>query len=410
MKKNVKLLTQLSFLGLVFSNSALSAPTPIEPRIIGGHQAAQNDWGSIVRLTSGDVKSGSGCGASFLGDKYVLTAAHCLVDFEDSDELLKPSDIKVYIGIYDLSDPTVALPVKAYYIHKDYQESPLRNDIAIVELKESFVWPQKVTLGSDPYVTTPISDLTVAGWGVTNTVLDTTATTLRQVSVPFVSLARCQAQYGTYTIDETSFCAGYRAGGKDSCQGDSGGPIVDQSKRQVGIVSWGDGCAEPGKYGVYTNVAKYRDWIEQHTSGISYPQFLLLNNESGLEFSIPIKNDGSYDLTAINVITESGVNVVRNSCTTGLYAGRECSIDIRVESYLSSYITSTVGSPITIEAQRGGENINLDVSIREAKYKQVDNRPTNTSTVNNSKGGGGGSTSLGFVLLSVLAFFTRRFK
>ena len=404
MKKNVKLLTQLSVLGLVFSNSALSAPTPIEPRIIGGHQAAQNDWGSIVRLTSGDVKSGSGCGASFLGGKYVLTAAHCLVDFQDNDELLKPSDINIYIGIYNLSNPTVALPVKAYYVHKDYQESPFRNDIAIVELKESFVWPEKVTLGADPYATMPTSEFTVAGWGVTNTTTQQTATILREVSVPFVSLGRCQAQYGSYRIDETSFCAGSIVGGIDSCQGDSGGPIVDEFKRQVGIVSWGEGCAEPGKYGVYTNVAKYKDWIEQHSSGISYPQFLLLNNESDQEFSIPIKNDGSSNLTAINVITESGVNVVRNSCTTGIPVGRECSIDIRVESYLSSYITSTVGSPITIEAQRGGETINLDVSIRKAKYA------SNNTSSQSSGGGGGGSTSFGFLILVSLGFLARRFK
>ena len=405
MKKNVKLLTQLSVLGLVFSNSALSAPTPIEPRIIGGHQAAQGTWDSIVGLTLGDA----GCGASFLGGKYVLTAAHCLVDFQDKDELLKPSDIKAYIGLYDLSNPTAALPVKAYYIHKDFQESPLRNDIAIVELKESFVWPNTVTLGDNPYDTTPTSKLTVAGWGVTNTITDTTATILREVSVPFVSLSECQAQYGSHRIDENSFCAGDNGGGKDSCHGDSGGPIVNEFREQVGIVSWGEGCAEPGKYGVYTNVAKYKDWIEQHSSGISYPQFLLLNNGPDQEFSIPIKNDGLSNLTVGNVQTESGVTVVHNSCTT-VIPGGECSIDIRVESYLSSLITSTFGPSIMIEAQRGGKTINLDVSIRKAKYKQVGNRHTNTSAVNNSKSSGGGSTSLGFVLLSVLALFTRRFK
>ena len=49
-------------------------------------------------------------------------------------------------------------------------------------------------------------------------------------------------------------CAGVEAGGKDSCQGDSGGPIVDSSTTLVGLVSWGEGCAEAGAPGVYTRV------------------------------------------------------------------------------------------------------------------------------------------------------------
>lgn len=51
------------------------------------------------------------------------------------------------------------------------------------------------------------------------------------------------------------FCAGFPEGGKDSCQGDSGGPVVDENRVQVGIVSWGEGCALAGKPGVYAKVS-----------------------------------------------------------------------------------------------------------------------------------------------------------
>merc|ERR1712013_781493 len=66
-------------------------------------------------------------------------------------------------------------------------------------------------------------------------------------------------------ISEEMLCAG--APGKDSCQGDSGGPFTVKSEETnqhdlVGVVSWGDGCAADGMFGVYAEVAKLRDWID----------------------------------------------------------------------------------------------------------------------------------------------------
>ena len=50
-----------------------------------------------------------------------------------------------------------------------------------------------------------------------------------------------------------------------SHQGDSGGPlfVCDPKCRQIGITSWGIGCARDRFPGVYTRVAAYQDWIEK---------------------------------------------------------------------------------------------------------------------------------------------------
>jgi hypothetical protein len=83
-----------------------------------------------------------------------------------------------------------------------------------------------------------------------------------------VPLDRCKQSYPDATIGAGQICAGYDGGAHDSCQGDSGGPLVTRDSEgcpyQVGVVSWGIGCARAKYYGVYTRLSAEADWIRQY--------------------------------------------------------------------------------------------------------------------------------------------------
>lgn len=89
----------------------------------------------------------------------------------------------------------------------------------------------------------------VSGWGDIAEGSNEGTDLLRYLGVKIYSDADCKGFYPS-EITENMFCAGVDGGGKDSCQGDSGGPlnISGDPWLQLGIVSWGHGCARKGNY------------------------------------------------------------------------------------------------------------------------------------------------------------------
>jgi hypothetical protein len=132
----------------------------------------------------------------------------------------------------------------------------------------------------------PVAQVRVAGFGTTehnmnNDELDhfdqadgqgelfAGSARLLEAAVETIPTPQCSSQYGAAAIGNGQVCAGLEEGGKDSCQGDSGGPLVmtdgNGCPRQIGVVSWGRGCALKDAYGVYTRVSHFAGWIQQHT-------------------------------------------------------------------------------------------------------------------------------------------------
>lgn len=115
------------------------------------------------------------------------------------------------------------------------------------------------------YELSSIKFSTVSGWG---RLLDggATSSVLMRVDLPRVKTQECEKETDL-NLTENMFCAGDLTGVKDSCKGDSGGPHATKYKNTwflTGIVSWGKGCAVKGRYGVYTRVSKYIDWLKKH--------------------------------------------------------------------------------------------------------------------------------------------------
>nr|ADG26770.1 cocoonase-like protein [Antheraea pernyi]WAH05999.1 cocoonase [Antheraea mylitta] len=229
-------------------------------KIVGGYSVTIDKAPYQAYLLLEKGKEYYQCGGSIISKRHILTAAHCLVD--------NISQVHARVGSTNNDKGGKVYSTKSMTIHPNYNSRTYDYDVAILTFSQDIaidgVNTKIVTLPSENNGAVPAkTTLFVTGWGATSEGGDSSKTLLA-VNVPTLSVAECKKSVSNFS--DRMLCAGVSQGGKDACQGDSGGPAVSNNV-QLGVVSFGSGCARPGNPGVYANVTALRGWIRK-TAGV----------------------------------------------------------------------------------------------------------------------------------------------
>jgi len=421
----------LGCVAVVSIPSNLNAKDKNQTRIIGGEEAKSDAWPFMTAMVSrgSDAFKGQSCGASFIGTRYILTASHC-VQGTSADQL------DVIVGIHDLkkeSSEGQRLKVINIFMHEDFSNPiELDNDVAILELEKDVanITPIKTLTTELLAEIAAGTELTVIGWGNRSTSGQDFPNILHQVVVPLYDREECKKAYPELT--DQMLCAGLAEGGKDSCQGDSGGPLrvkKDDEWYQIGVVSYGDGCAVAGKPGVYANVAALRDWIVAKTSGVSLPSVFDKGYvEAGYsgEQVFTLGNFTGAPLNIGNAVIENATNIASSSISSDLCTGQsiavgsscsvtvsftadatgKASLDVKFDT--DNSLANTIQSKLSFESlPKAGFNVNeaLDTAGIEwftQSSKGWESQTSNIVEGNNALQSGGIDHGQASVLLAVV--------
>ena len=309
MKKYSRIFSLLlfSFTQFVWANTAPQA------RIINGNttKEAQIPWQVALIASPLDPYQSYFCSGSLVADRWVVTAAHCIEQFEKQNR-----DYYVLVGAQNLQSIQLGqiVKVKKGHIHEKYNNRIYDNDIALLELEGAVDFIKCDKNCQTINIINPIMEqknalmnnmLQIAGWGVLEDCDNTQSQTckdyegksirnpalypitLRYTTLKLANCLSSSSLYSAQQITQNMLCAEspMQDSLTDACYGDSGAGLTINNLEKpylLGIASWGVGCARVGYPGVYTRVANYSDWINNYLHPSTIPeQKTSQKNQSG---------------------------------------------------------------------------------------------------------------------------------
>jgi secreted trypsin-like serine protease len=230
------------------------------------------------------------CGGAYLGDGWIVTAAHCVVLHVEGDDVRRLRRVRA--GTQDLTRGGTTFRIERVAIHKEFDDAKHLHDLALVHIEPDGATDLEIARRLEPIrlldegrgdrELRAYDDVSVTGWGWTSVRAESSprmfgrdgrlmhgSEALLEVDLQVLPRAACEAVPQYRGLTTAMICAGADSplDSHDTCQGDSGGPLVRltglHERRLVGVVSWGIGCGLQGVPGMYTDLtdAAHREWI-----------------------------------------------------------------------------------------------------------------------------------------------------
>ncbi|XP_064546279.1 serine protease 3-like [Drosophila montana] len=245
----------------------LPAVPSIQGRITNGKTATEGQFPYQVGLSFSGSSGSWWCGGSIIDNQWVLTAAHCTSG---------ASSVTIYYGALQRTNAKLTQTVSSsnFKQHTSYNSIVLSNDISLIQTPTvaftAYINKIQLPAVASSYSTYAGEKATASGWGKTSDSATSVTNVLQYQTFDVVSVATCQATYGSLTASSKVICIA-TPNKSSTCNGDSGGPLVlESSGKLIGVTSFvsSSGC-ESGLPAGFTRVTSFLDWIKTN-SGVSY--------------------------------------------------------------------------------------------------------------------------------------------